>query len=63
MAIKQVILAVCALMGSTAMAAPSGLPAPLTDDDFRPIDPAEAALGQLLFYDPILSGARDVACA
>nr|WP_254252712.1 cytochrome c peroxidase [Loktanella salsilacus] len=50
-------------MGSTAMAAPSGLPAPLTDDDFRPIDPAEAALGQLLFYDPILSGARDVACA
>ncbi len=63
MAIKQVILAVCALMGSTAMAAPSSLPAPLTDDDFRPIDPAEAALGQLLFYDPILSGARDVACA
>lgn len=63
MAIKQVILAVCTLMGSTAMAAPSGLPAPLTDDDFRPIDPAEAALGQLLFYDPILSGARDVACA
>ncbi|WP_392338538.1 cytochrome-c peroxidase [Loktanella salsilacus] len=63
MAIKQVILAVCALMGSTAMAAPSGLPAPLTDDDFRPIDPAEAALGQLLFYDSILSGARDVACA
>jgi cytochrome c peroxidase len=63
MAIKQVILAVCALVGSTAMAAPSGLPAPLTDDDFRPIDPAEAALGQLLFYDPILSGARDVACA
>ncbi|MEH6654477.1 cytochrome-c peroxidase [Loktanella salsilacus] len=63
MAIKQVILAVFALMGSTAMAAPSGLPAPLTDDDFRPIDPAEAALGQLLFYDPILSGARDVACA
>ncbi|MDE0114913.1 MAG: cytochrome-c peroxidase [Albidovulum sp.] len=27
------------------------------------VDPAEAELGQLLFYDPILSGSRKVACA
>lgn len=39
------------------------LPAALTDADFRTIDPAAAALGQLLFYDPILSGNREVACA
>ncbi|WP_127104708.1 cytochrome-c peroxidase [Pararhodobacter zhoushanensis] len=41
----------------------TGLPAPLSDADFRPVDPAAAALGQLLFYDPILSGNREVACA
>ena len=63
MAIKQFILALCTLMGSTGNAAPAGLPAPLTDGDFRPVDPDEAALGQLLFYDPVLSGGRDVACA
>ena len=38
-------------------------PAPLTDRDFRQIDEAEARLGWLLFYDPILSGNREVACA
>lgn len=39
------------------------LPDPVTDSDYRPIDMAEARLGQLLFYDPILSGNRSVACA
>ncbi|MGJ8623390.1 MAG: cytochrome-c peroxidase [Yoonia sp.] len=39
------------------------LPAPLTDADYIPVDMAEARLGQLLFYDPILSGNRTVACA
>ena len=33
-----------------------GLPAPVSDSDYRLVDPAEAGLGQLLFYDPILSG-------
>lgn len=59
---------VTGLMAATALAAPlwaegNILPAPLTDTDFRPVDPAEAALGQLLFYDPILSGNREVSCA
>ena len=36
---------------------------PLTDEDFRPINSAEAELGQLLFYDPILSGNRNISCA
>lgn len=30
--------------------------------DFLPYDPARAALGQLLFYDPILSGNRNISC-
>lgn len=38
-------------------------PAPLEDADFRPVRAQEAELGQLLFYDPILSGNREVACA
>ena len=43
------------------------LPA-LAQADFPPVewmqtDPAEVELGQLLFYDPILSGNQGVACA
>ncbi|WP_108814783.1 cytochrome-c peroxidase [Loktanella sp. Alg231-35] len=40
-----------------------GLPVPLTNADFAPVDAAEARLGQLLFFDPILSGNRNVSCA
>jgi|TARA_B110000977_G_scaffold201881_1_gene299708 cytochrome c peroxidase len=39
------------------------LPAPLTNNDFRPVSIKEASLGQLLFYDPVLSGNKEVACA
>ena len=49
------------LLGS-ALAAQS-LPPALTDADFAPVREAEARLGQLLFYDPILSGNRNVSCA
>ncbi|MEM6762803.1 MAG: cytochrome c peroxidase, partial [Pseudomonadota bacterium] len=42
---------------------PPSLPAPLTDADFRPINRAKAQVGQFLFYDPILSGNRNIACA
>lgn len=41
----------------------SSLPEPLTDDDFHPVDTRQAELGQLLFYDPLLSGNRNIACA
>lgn len=34
----------------------------LTEADFPPIDAAKASLGQLLFYDPILSGNRNISC-
>ncbi|MDC3303541.1 cytochrome-c peroxidase, partial [bacterium] len=39
------------------------LPLPLKDTDYRFVDENEAKLGQLLFYDPILSGNKEVACA
>ncbi|TDL90467.1 cytochrome-c peroxidase [Meridianimarinicoccus aquatilis] len=39
------------------------LPRALTDDDFIPVSEAEARLGWLLFYDPILSGNRNISCA
>lgn len=36
---------------------------PSPEDDPNPPSPAKAELGRLLFFDPILSGDRDVACA
>ncbi|MBD3786338.1 MAG: cytochrome-c peroxidase [Sphingomonadales bacterium] len=39
------------------------LPPPLADADYFPVEQAEVALGQLLFYDPILSGNRNISCA
>lgn len=35
---------------------------PLSPDDFLQADPAQARIGQLLFYDPILSGNRNISC-
>lgn len=42
---------------------PAGLPSPLDEADFFPVDPEVAALGRLLFWDPILSGNRNISCA
>ena len=52
------LLFVC-LAGSVC----AGSPAPLTDEDFLQFDRDQAALGQLLFYDKILSGNRNIACS
>lgn len=49
--------------GTTAADWQSYLPRPLSDADFAPENPVTAALGQVLFYDPILSGNREVSCA
>ncbi|MAM61564.1 cytochrome c peroxidase [Maritimibacter sp. UBA3975] len=54
------LLSVC--VAATA-GAETPLPAPVSDRDYISIDPGEAALGQLLFYDPILSGNRNISCA
>lgn len=50
------------LMISAQSVLAEGLPAPLIDADFAPVDETEARLGQLLFYDPVLSGNRNVSC-
>ncbi len=38
------------------------LPPPLSLEDFITFDPAQVELGQLLFYDKILSGNQNIAC-
>jgi len=43
--------------------APPAIPATPAAPADNPITPAKVALGRLLFWDPILSGPRDVACA
>jgi cytochrome c peroxidase len=56
----RITLVFLALAGPLAA---QDLPRAITDADYRTIDRAEAELGQLLFYDPILSGNREVSCA
>ncbi|RME17475.1 MAG: cytochrome-c peroxidase [Alphaproteobacteria bacterium] len=53
------LLASC--LAAPALAA--DLPAPASDADFVVTRPEEVKLGQLLFYDPLLSGSKTVACA
>ena len=59
-AMRKVFTIITLLATGTASA--QDLPAPLTDADFAPVDEIEARLGQLLFYDPILSGNENVSC-
>ena len=58
----QSLRALLLLVVATAASA-SDLPPPVRDADYVAVNPAEARLGQLLFYDPILSGNRNIACA
>lgn len=39
------------------------LPAPVTDKDYLTVTMSEVTLGQLLFYDPILSGNDNISCS
>ena len=52
------IFAFCCASGAFA----ADLPRPLSDADFLQTDPAKARIGQLLFYDKILSGNRNISC-
>ncbi len=52
--------AVLLLLAGPAQAA--DLPRAVTDADYRDVRLDEAALGQLLFWDPILSGNRNISC-
>ncbi len=58
---KMLHVSLACLLSTGAIA--QVLPAPLTDADYFDVDMKEARLGQLLFYDPILSGNRQIACA
>ena len=54
----------CALTTATATDSRlSALPRQVAAPAANPASPARVALGRLLFWDPILSGSRDVACA
>ena len=39
------------------------LPAPVTDEDYLTVSMSEVTLGQLLFFDPILSGNDNISCS
>ena len=43
-------------------AAAMEFPAPVTDDAYRAVDPAQVEMGRLLFWDPVLSGNKALSC-
>ncbi len=54
---------VSALIAAFALPAAAGpRPVPLTDSDFTPYPAEEVALGRDLFWDPVLSGNRNISC-
>lgn len=53
------MLATTAIAAATAVSAQTPV---LDEGDFLPFDARAAAVGRLLFYDPILSGNRDISC-
>ena len=53
--------AVVLTAGATHPGSPD-LPAPFVEADFPHADPAEVRLGRLLFWDPVLSGNRNISC-
>jgi len=54
------VLTMCLPIGTTMA---SDLPPPVTDAMFEPVTEAEARLGWQLFWDPVLSGNRNISCA
>lgn len=52
-----------AFSATGAAAGPANLPTPVSDAEYLPVDLKEARLGQLLFWDPVLSGNRNISCA
>ena len=58
------VLALALLLATPAAALdlPYVLPSAPTDADYRRVDRREAELGRLLFWDPILSGNRNISC-
>ena len=57
----RAMIAAAFLLAQPAPAA--DLPPAFADGDFPPVSASEVQLGQSLFFDPILSGNRNIACA
>ena len=58
------VLIASAMFGAVGTASMAGqFPAPVNESDFREVPVSLAELGQLLFFDPILSGNKNIACA
>src|SRR5688572_2251849 len=57
------ILAAASISSTAAQAALAALPLDVPAPAENPTTPARVALGRLLFWDPVLSGQKDVACA
>jgi cytochrome c peroxidase len=51
-----------AALAAASLACTPALAEPISEADFHAFDPDKAAIGQLLFYDPILSGNQNIAC-
>ncbi len=60
--IRKLTHVVFALLCPFGLASANELSAPITAQDFVAIDPAQAKIGQLLFYDKVLSGNRNISC-
>ena len=58
---RTIVFACISILGLVALQA-AELPKPLTKDHFISFDPKQAELGQLLFYDKILSGNQNISC-
>jgi len=57
-----ILTAIVSLVGPISPAL-AEVPNPITEAAYAPVNLAEAELGQLLFWDPILSGNRNISCA
>lgn len=59
---RHVLVALSLGVFAALPVAAQSLPDPVSEEDFIDVDPAQAKLGQLLFYDKILSGNRNISC-
>ncbi len=60
---KKSVLFASVFVSCAALPALADIPQPVRDDDYFPINLDEARLGQLLFWDPVLSGNGNISCA
>ncbi|MFP7671765.1 cytochrome-c peroxidase [Marivita sp. S0852] len=51
------------LLFACSVAAPAAIAQPITAEDFIAFDADQARIGQLLFYDKVLSGNQNISCA